>query len=198
MDLPFITTFILGLSSNVRKAHIRVVCYWWTKLWVWVWVYITTDGQSASLSWCQAPIWGLRPDIYYYQTVAGLLTSVVLSSGRTGLPFTIAAGSRQRSHSWVQVPRDSWPYFTVSDWRLPKPGALGPRIYISQEQGDPVLHPGTGFPFRRLLWLGILRPTYDPSAGTNRKRSSAIVACVSVAVPTWSLLSQSIGALAAA
>jgi hypothetical protein len=24
------------------------------------WVsYITTDGQSASLSWCQAPIWGL-------------------------------------------------------------------------------------------------------------------------------------------
>jgi hypothetical protein len=36
--------------------------------------YITTDGQSASLSWCQAsiwvesvikPIWGLRPDSYY-------------------------------------------------------------------------------------------------------------------------------------
>jgi hypothetical protein len=21
--------------------------------------YVTTDGQSASLSWCQAPIWGL-------------------------------------------------------------------------------------------------------------------------------------------
>jgi hypothetical protein len=26
--------------------------------------YITTDGQSASLSWYQAPIWGLRPDFY--------------------------------------------------------------------------------------------------------------------------------------
>jgi hypothetical protein len=27
--------------------------------------YITTDGQSASLSWYQALIWGLRPDFYY-------------------------------------------------------------------------------------------------------------------------------------
>jgi hypothetical protein len=25
--------------------------------------YVTTDCQSASLSWCQAPIWGLRPDL---------------------------------------------------------------------------------------------------------------------------------------
>jgi hypothetical protein len=32
--------------------------------------YVTTDGQSASLSWNKAPIWGLRPDLYYYQTVA--------------------------------------------------------------------------------------------------------------------------------
>jgi hypothetical protein len=33
--------------------------------------YVTTDGQSASLSWNKAPIWGLRPDFYYCQTVAG-------------------------------------------------------------------------------------------------------------------------------
>jgi hypothetical protein len=32
--------------------------------------YITTDGQSASLSWNKAPIWGLRPDFYYCQIVA--------------------------------------------------------------------------------------------------------------------------------
>jgi hypothetical protein len=31
--------------------------------------YVTTDGESASLSWNKAPIWGLRPDFYYYQTV---------------------------------------------------------------------------------------------------------------------------------
>jgi hypothetical protein len=71
--------------------------------------YITTDGHSASLSWCQAPIWGLRPDFYYCQTVAGLLMWAALSDGRTGLTFTIAAGPRQRSHSGVRVPWDSRP-----------------------------------------------------------------------------------------
>jgi hypothetical protein len=57
---------------------------------------------------------------------------------RTGLPFTIAAGPRQRSHSWVRVPWDSWPYFIVSDSRLLQPGGPGPRSYILQEQGGPV------------------------------------------------------------
>jgi hypothetical protein len=36
-------------------------------------IYVTTDGQSASLSSCQAPIWSLRPNFYYCHTVAGLL-----------------------------------------------------------------------------------------------------------------------------
>jgi hypothetical protein len=31
--------------------------------------YVTTDGQSASLSWNKAPIWGLWPDLYYCLTV---------------------------------------------------------------------------------------------------------------------------------
>jgi hypothetical protein len=57
--------------------------------------YVTTDGQSASLSWCQAPIWGLRPDFYYRQTVAGFLTWGALPDARTGLPFSIAASLRQ-------------------------------------------------------------------------------------------------------
>jgi hypothetical protein len=51
--------------------------------------YVTTDGQSASLSWNKAPIWGLRTDIYYCQTVAGLLVWGALSEERTGLSFTI-------------------------------------------------------------------------------------------------------------
>jgi hypothetical protein len=54
----------------------------------------------------------------------------------------------------VRVPRDSWPYFTVSDSRLPQPGGSGPRVYIPQEQGGPVISAGTGFRFRRLLRLG--------------------------------------------
>jgi hypothetical protein len=35
--------------------------------------YDTTDGQSASLSWNKAPIWILRPDFYYCQTIAGFV-----------------------------------------------------------------------------------------------------------------------------
>jgi hypothetical protein len=80
--------------------------------------YVTTDGQSASLSWNKAPIWGLRPEYYYCQTVAGLLMLSALSDKRTGLSFTIAAGPRQRSHFRVRVPYHSWPYFTASDSRL--------------------------------------------------------------------------------
>jgi hypothetical protein len=34
--------------------------------------HFTTDGQSASLSWHKAPIWGLRPDLYYCLTVTVL------------------------------------------------------------------------------------------------------------------------------
>jgi hypothetical protein len=41
--------------------------------------------QSASLSWNKAPIWGLRPDLYYCQTLAGLWGA--LSDERTGLSF---------------------------------------------------------------------------------------------------------------
>jgi hypothetical protein len=76
--------------------------------------YITPDGRSASLSWNKEPFLGLRPDFYYCQTVAGLLMWGALSDERTGLSFTIAADPCQCSYFW-----DSWPYFTVSDSRLP-------------------------------------------------------------------------------
>jgi hypothetical protein len=75
------------------------------------------------------------PDFYYCQSVAGFLMWGAPSDKRTGMSFTIAAEPRQRSHSRVRVPRDSWLYFTVSDSRLPQPGGPGPRIYIP---------PGTG------------------------------------------------------
>jgi hypothetical protein len=156
-----------------------------------------TDGHLVSLSWNKAHIWGLRPEFYSCQAVAGFLMwsalwredrSVVynccwsspvqsfwgpspaglmntfyclesnhmllpkvgrpvclgikhpsgpydqifitvrqlrvcwcrvLSDEWTGLTFIIAAGPSQRSHSRVRFPWDSWPYFTVSDSRLP-------------------------------------------------------------------------------
>jgi hypothetical protein len=79
-----------------------------------------------------------------------------------GLSFTIAAGPRHRSLSWVRVPRDSWPYFAVWDSRLsPRTWRARLPIYIPQEQGGPVIPPGTGFPFRHLLPLGGLRRRYS-------------------------------------
>jgi hypothetical protein len=80
---------------------------------------VTTDGQSASLSWNKASIWGLRPDFYFCQTVAGLLMWGALSDERTVLSFTISAGPRQHSNFRVRLPWDSWPYLTVSVLRLP-------------------------------------------------------------------------------
>jgi hypothetical protein len=45
------------------------------------------DRQSVGQSWNKSPIWGLRPDLYYCRTVAGLLMWGALSDERTGLSF---------------------------------------------------------------------------------------------------------------
>jgi hypothetical protein len=68
---------------------------------------------------------------------------------------------RQRSHSQVQVPHNWRPYFTLPDSRFAQPGGPGPRIYIPQEQGAPVMPPGTGFTFCRLLQLAGLQWRYS-------------------------------------
>jgi hypothetical protein len=41
----------------------------------------------------------------------------------------------------------------IRDPPPPQPGGPGPRIYIPQGQGGPIILPGTGFRFRRLLRL---------------------------------------------
>jgi hypothetical protein len=56
----------------------------------------------------------------------------------------------------------SLPNFTVSDLRLAQPGGPGPCIYIPQEEGAPVLPPGTGFPFGYLLRLRTMVEVFDP------------------------------------
>jgi hypothetical protein len=68
----------------------------------------------------------------------------ILSDYKMGLSFTFVVGPRQHSYSRLGDPRDSWPYFTISDSRRPKPGGPGPRIYIPQEQGGPIMPPGIG------------------------------------------------------
>jgi hypothetical protein len=78
--------------QSIITAHI-LNSFWTTSAWrisltdLWVWSesesYVTTDGQSGSLSWNKAPIWGLRPDFYCCQTVAALLMwALPLTRGR--------------------------------------------------------------------------------------------------------------------
>jgi hypothetical protein len=84
------------------------------------WSILCYDRQSVSLSANTAPIWGLRPDFYYCQTVAGLLMWGALSIEMTDVSFTVTAGPRQRSHSQIRVPWDSRPYFLLSQsWDFP-------------------------------------------------------------------------------
>jgi hypothetical protein len=67
-----------------------------------------------------------------------------------GLSFTIAVvlasaiilGSESRG---------THDHILLSHIRLPQPGGPRPLIYIPQDQGGPVIDPGTGFPFRRHL-----------------------------------------------
>jgi hypothetical protein len=47
--------------------------------------------------------------------------------------------------------RGSHDHILLSQIRDSQPGETGPCIYVPQEQGGPVIPPGTGFPFRRLL-----------------------------------------------
>jgi hypothetical protein len=123
-------SFIVGHER--AKSSISLYKFYFVSIVnILMWIcqsYVTTDGQSASLSWCQTPTSGPRPDFYYCQTVAGLLMWGTHSDERAGLSFTISAGPRQRSHSRFPVHRDSWPYFTVSDSRLPQPGGTCPYV----------------------------------------------------------------------
>jgi hypothetical protein len=89
---------------------------------------------------CIKPIWGLRPDFCYCQTVADLLMSGPHSDERMGLSFKIADGPRQRSHSRFRVPRVSRPYFTASYSRLPNLEGQVP-IFISHRYRLARLYP---------------------------------------------------------
>jgi hypothetical protein len=113
--VPMLLTTVLRLTS-LLTTPVRLN---WTRSQSQSQSYVTSDGQSASLSWNKARVRGLRPDFYCCQTVACLLMWSALSDERTGLSFTITTGPRQRSHFRVWVPWDSWSYFTVSDSRLP-------------------------------------------------------------------------------
>jgi hypothetical protein len=112
-------------------------------------------------------------------SAADLLMWDALTGERTGLSFTLAAGPRQRGQPWVRVPPS--PYFTFSYSRLPQPGGPGPRIYIPQEQGRPVILPGTGF------WINSSQKSHCDWRSVNQQglMSSPSLSQVRVSWDSW-------------
>jgi hypothetical protein len=109
--------------------------------------YITTDSQSASLYWCQAPIWDPRPIFPLLALIifrqlrvcwcgAPSLTRSRACSFQFLLGITSAAFLRSESHGTHE-------HILLSLFlRLPQPGGPGSCIYFPQEQGSPVIPPG--------------------------------------------------------
>jgi hypothetical protein len=95
----------VGVPSKFHSRPLRTRSTCSVKSYIYIYIY-------------RYVIWDLRPDFYYCQTVAGLLMWGALSEERTSLSFTIAAGPCQHSLG-SRVPWNLWPYFTVSDSRLP-------------------------------------------------------------------------------
>jgi hypothetical protein len=109
-------------------------------------VEVMTDGQLVSLSWCQAPSEAQdQISIIVRQWWACWCGAPSLMRGWVScLQLLLAFASTVILRSVLQ---DSWPYFTVSDSRLPQPGGPGLHIYIPQEQVGPVCTTGHWVPF---------------------------------------------------
>jgi hypothetical protein len=80
---------------------------------------------------------GPRQNFCYCQIIEGSLMWGAVSDERSVLFLTASVGLLQRSHSWVRIPGDSWPYFTLSDSKFPQPVRPGSRIFVPQEQCGP-------------------------------------------------------------
>jgi hypothetical protein len=72
----------------------------------------------------------------------------------------------------------------------PQLGGPGPHIYIPQEQGNPVIPLGTGFPFSCLLWLAGLWWRY--SNPPPRRDNSTELLVVINKVPAWTTHKKSL------
>jgi hypothetical protein len=100
--------------------------------WSWSWSEITTDSQSASPSWCQAPIWDPRPIYLSLETFFGQLRScyVVEPSLARGRVCNLLCCWSSPTQS-----RGTEDHILLSQsLRLLQPAGPGPRIYIPQEQ----------------------------------------------------------------
>jgi hypothetical protein len=146
-------------------------------------VLLAADSQSTSSSGYRASLWDPWPDFYlalltstdsYYFLLskASSLTRKRVCSlqcnhslVRSLTPNNHTLPSHLRLCSLFVASYDSqglrWKYSNPPPHGVPQPVGPGSCIYTPQEQGGPVIPPGTGFPFRHLLRLSGLRWRYS-------------------------------------
>jgi hypothetical protein len=119
--------------------------------------YFTTGGlPPISSSWHRTP-WESSAEFFFQLNTCGhcpCVTSTLTRGWVCRLQLLLALVSAfilrsesRRTHDHIYC----LTFETSSTW------SPGPRIYIPQEHGGPVIHPGTWFPFSRLLRLAGLR-----------------------------------------
>jgi hypothetical protein len=92
---------------------LQISCCIWPfkgRSWCWIESYVTTDGQLASSSSCQAPIWAPLPDFLYMPDRCGLVAVacpvtrgwVCSSQLLLGLASAVILGSEsRRTHEFL-------------------------------------------------------------------------------------------------
>jgi hypothetical protein len=103
--------------------------------------YITTDSQSASPSWCQAPIWELRP--IFPILFDCLLMWGALSDDKSGLYFSIfCRASPAQPFSYLSPTGLMSIFYCLYFW-----DSLNPEGQVPREQGSPLYSRALGFYF---------------------------------------------------
>jgi hypothetical protein len=98
--------------------------------------YLTTDSQSASLSWCQATIW---TRVKFFS-----LLQILFRQSWVCYFMTPSLNRRRDLLAWPAQSLGTRDHVLLSEFfRLPKPGGPSPRICIPQGQYnvlEPILH----------------------------------------------------------
>jgi hypothetical protein len=103
-------------------------------------------------------------------TLVGIATRCYFLSECCWLKFVVLFLWGSVITQWSEL-RGTHNHTLLSHLRLHQPEGPCSRIYIPQEQGGPVIPPGTGFPLRRLLRLAGLRWRCSNPPPTWRARS---------------------------
>jgi hypothetical protein len=127
-------------KSGIRNKIYRYICQ----------SYITTNSQSASPSWCQAPIWDPRPIFLPPWNVLVILKRPLWREDGSVIYFCCWSLPAQ-SRSGPSPARLKTIFYCPSSCGSPN----------LEGQGGPDIPPCTGFPFRRLLRLAGLRWWYS-------------------------------------